>query len=194
MECKITETLRHCAERTACNVCRREAVSKELGDLACIATTMLEAAGEIDRKDALINELKQRLEQQSARINELAGLPTARLRELIEADRAGRVVVLPDKIETVVHPVKTIPASDLAHYQSTQAKLRKEIETTLKVPAELKSCPFCGSSSVFVDAAHGLFPHSIIHCACCNSIFTLDDGTATSGEVIEAWNRRCDNG
>lgn len=39
-----------------------------------------------------------------------------RLRELAEADKEGRVVVLPDKIETVVQPVQ-VSTDDLARFQ-----------------------------------------------------------------------------
>ena len=49
-------------------------------------------------------------------IKEFNGLPIDRLRELAEADKEGRVVVLPDKIETVVQPVQ-VSTDDLARFQ-----------------------------------------------------------------------------
>lgn len=59
--------------------------------------------------------------------------------------------------------------------------------------AELKSCPFCGASVRF-DEAYNYFRDTVIYCDSCDIVFTLDDCTATAEEVIEAWNRRVDNG
>lgn len=52
----------------------------------------------------------------------------------------------------------------------------------------LKPCSFCGEDMAHFDTD---FIHdTVIYCEGCDTIFCLDDATATPEEVAEAWNRR----
>lgn len=65
---------------------------------------------------------------------------------------------------------------------------------------ELKKCPFCGSSAVYVQQETDYYDKTKNYqfCVVCN--FNWDGCGASSGyrdtmqEAIEAWNRRSDNG
>ena len=59
---------------------------------------------------------------------------------------------------------------------------------------ELKPCPFCGERSVYFDKAYSYFRDTVIYCENCDIVFSLDDVSAKEEQVIEAWNRRADNG
>ena len=59
---------------------------------------------------------------------------------------------------------------------------------------ELKPCPFCGERSVHLDKAYSYFNDTVIYCENCDIVFSLDDVNAKEEQLIEAWNRRADNG
>ena len=59
---------------------------------------------------------------------------------------------------------------------------------------ELKPCPFCGERSVYLDKAYSYYSDTVIYCENCDIVFSLDDVNATEEQLIEAWNRRADNG
>lgn len=62
---------------------------------------------------------------------------------------------------------------------------------------ELKPCPFCGECAVHINKAYGYYCDKVIYCENCDilfSLFSLDDCKSTDEQLIEAWNRRADNG
>lgn len=59
---------------------------------------------------------------------------------------------------------------------------------------ELKPCPFCGECAAHLDEAYSYYSDKVIYCENCDIVFSLDDCNATEEQLIEAWNRRDDNG
>lgn len=58
---------------------------------------------------------------------------------------------------------------------------------------ELKPCPFCGGDA-HLDKAYSYFRDIVIYCEGCDVVFTLDDCSTTAKQIVDAWNRRADNG
>lgn len=65
---------------------------------------------------------------------------------------------------------------------------------------DLKLCPFCGGKAVVEIEHWGMYSDWIIRCDCCGACIARPADTfyerepCTREEVIEAWNRRVDNG
>lgn len=59
---------------------------------------------------------------------------------------------------------------------------------------ELKPCPFCGECAAHIDKAYSYYSDKVIYCENCDIVFSLDDCNAKEEQLIEAWNRRADNG
>lgn len=60
--------------------------------------------------------------------------------------------------------------------------------------SELKPCPFCGECAIHIDKAYSYYCDKVIYCENCDILFSLDDCKSTEEQLIEAWNRRVDNG
>lgn len=56
---------------------------------------------------------------------------------------------------------------------------------------ELFPCPFCGGCVDFTEA-HGYYTDLVLHCDCCDMIFSLNNKNATKEEIAEVWNRRAE--
>lgn len=55
--------------------------------------------------------------------------------------------------------------------------------------AELKPCPFCGGYA-HLDKAYSYFRDTVIYCEGCDCVFTLDDRSTSTEEIVNAWNKR----
>ena len=63
--------------------------------------------------------------------------------------------------------------------------------------AELKPCPFCGETSIYIEQAVAYTPTGYLYRVRCGNIpycAVMQSGFFTEAEAIEAWNRRADNG
>jgi Lar family restriction alleviation protein len=60
---------------------------------------------------------------------------------------------------------------------------------------ELKPCPFCGGYA-HIDKTSSMtcFRDAAIYCEGCNSWYVLDAFSATEEDLIDAWNRRVNDG
>jgi Lar family restriction alleviation protein len=59
----------------------------------------------------------------------------------------------------------------------------------------LKSCPFCGSLDLDFGTYTGtLAGTDYVRCEYCGAEITMHVGNKVSLDVVNRWNRRCDNG
>lgn len=62
---------------------------------------------------------------------------------------------------------------------------------------ELKPCPFCGETSIYIERVVAYTPTDHLCKVRCGNIpycGTTQSGFYTEAEAIKAWNRRADNG
>ena len=148
------------------------------------------------------------------------GVEPSRIRELAEADKDGRVVVLPcngySDIDIVRNGISYKPdhwnihLTAFAHGQNTTSGLKVGLLTLVRSGgrwrkwrprrmAELKPCPFCGGE---VEETGGScnFGKKImtlnVKCRKCGTSVALKTAWNTNAysEAVEAWNRRVNDG
>ena len=58
---------------------------------------------------------------------------------------------------------------------------------------KLKPCPFCGGKPLMAGSFTTRYEIWSIHCTECGARLSRDTEDDTQGDVIKAWNRRCED-